>query len=467
VIWVGTDDGNVQVTKDGGKSWSNVTAGLTTPRDGFANLPANTWCYHIEASVFDKGTAYAVFDGHTSNDKKAYLYKTTDFGQTWTSLVTDDIYGFARSFQEDLENPNLLFLGTEFGLYVSITGGKNWMKFENNMPSTAIHYIEMQGQTNDLILGTHGRGIIIVDDISPLRELTDKVISEKVHFMQTEPFEMNEESTFGGTSSETQFVGDNPSTGARITYFMSKRHTFGKMKMGVYSMDDKYITELSPGKKKGLNMVYWNFNMSAAKFASGKTFAQGGFFAPRVPAGKYKIKLMKGKETYETTVEVKYPENSLFSLAERKKQQEVTMKLYKMNEDLAYLVYELDQSLMHMKMFEKSNKMPKAGAKAKVELTKLKETLVITSGDNYVGRAENQLREDLGDIYSTIGGNYGAPSESQLKNVSLLEGKLNDAMSSFDKIKQGNLKKYFSAVQKAGGTPLKIKTYEEFVKKEK
>ena len=120
-----------------------------------------------------------------------------------------------------------------------------------------------------------------------------------------------------------------------------------------------------------------------------------------------------------------------------------------------------------MKMFQKSNKMPKAGAKAKVELTKLKETLVITSGDNYVGRAENQLREDLGDIYSTIGGNYGAPSESQLKNVSLLEGKLNDAMSSFDKIKQGNLKKYFSAVQKAGGTPLKIKTYEEFVKKEK
>ena len=119
VIWVGTDDGNVQVTKDGGKTWQNVITNLTLVSS--TKLPRGTWVYHIEPSNFDKGTAYVVFDGHTANDKKTYCYKTTEFGKNWMSIVTDDVVGFARSFQEDLKNPDVLFLGTELGLYVSIT----------------------------------------------------------------------------------------------------------------------------------------------------------------------------------------------------------------------------------------------------------------------------------------------------------------------------------------------------------
>ena len=103
VIWVGTDDGNVQVTKDGGKNWQNVVSNIQ-------GLPSNTWTYHIEASVHGKGTAYAVFDGHNSGDMQPYVYKTSDFGTTWTNIITDNVIGTSRNIQEDYENENLLFL---------------------------------------------------------------------------------------------------------------------------------------------------------------------------------------------------------------------------------------------------------------------------------------------------------------------------------------------------------------------
>ena len=122
ILWVGTDDGNVQVTKDGGKNWINVTSNLK-------GIPENTWVYHIEASVHGKGTAYAVFEGHTSGDLKPYTLKTTDYGETWENIISGDVIGFVRNIQEDYVSENLLFLGTEFGLFVTIDGGKNWSKF--------------------------------------------------------------------------------------------------------------------------------------------------------------------------------------------------------------------------------------------------------------------------------------------------------------------------------------------------
>lgn len=460
VIWAGTDDGNVQVTRDGGKTWTNTIANVK-------DLPANTWCYHIEASSFDKGTAYAVFDGHTRNDKKTYCYKTADYGQTWTSIVTNDVYGFARSFQEDYVNKDLLFLGTEFGLYVTLNGGKNWVKFENNMPATAVHYIEMHKKTNDLIMGTHGRGIIIIDDISPLRQLTDEVVAKSLHFMKTKPFTMSEESTFGGTSSEVQFVGANPFDGAKIIYYLSKRHTFGKMSMKVYDESGKFVTSLNAGKKKGINIVPWSFTGLVPVVAKGKTISQGGFLAPRVAAGTYKIVVEKGTETFETSIQVDYDKKATFTLEERKKQQAATLKLYNMTEELAYMVYEIDAWLENADAMVKENPALKKTADAmKAELQTLKETLVITTGDNYVGAAEKELREKMGDIYSTIGSYYGAPSETEMENLAKIEGEMQTARDSFVSIKGKSVAKYQAALTKAQLKAPELKSYEEFVKKD-
>jgi regulator of replication initiation timing len=459
IIWIGTDDGNVQLTKDGGKTWTNLTLNIK-------GVPVNTWCYHIEASAFDKSTAYAVFDGHSRNDKNTYVYKTTDNGLTWKSIVTTEVKGFARNIQEDLKNPDLLFLGTEFGLYITNDGGKSWYKFTNGVPAAAVHYIEMHPKTNDLILGTHGRGIIIIDDISPLRELTPEVMAEPLHFFTTKPVYMDETSTFGGSSTETQFIGSNPSSQAKIIYHLPKRHTFGKMTLDIYDEKGTWITTISPGKQKGINIVEWGYNSMAPKVAAGKTIDGAAMFSPRVPAGKYKAVITKGSEKFETMLELRYPENSVYNLAERKLQEETTKKLYDMSENLAYMVYEIDELIAHTdKVMLENAALKKQALKLNTDLNKLKDGLVITKGDNYVGAGEKQLREKIGDLYSTIGSYYGAPSQSQLENLDLLNSSLEENKKKYTLIKETQLSKYKAATEKAGIKYIELKAFEEFVKK--
>lgn len=436
VIWVGTDDGNVQVTQDGGKTWKNTVSNIQ-------GLPANTWCYQIEASTFNKGTAYAVFDGHTSNDMKPYAYKTTDFGKTWKNIISEDVVGFARNIQEDYENEDLLFLGTEFGLYITLDGGENWKKFTNNMPSVAVHSVELQKATNDLVMGTHGRGVIIIDDISPLRELTPEVMKKKLHFFKSQPTTMNESSSFSGSfGGETQFVGRNKSTQAQIKYYLPKRHTFGKMTMEIQDMDGNKIVELGPGKSKGINIVNWGYSRKQPKVAKGKTFSFGGFASPKVAAGTYKAIITKGKDKYEQTFDLVYDEKSLLTNEDRKLKNETTMKLYDMSQELAYLVYELDEILTQSE-----------GSKLAKKLNTLKEGLVITTGDNYVGSAEPQLREKMADLFSKLAGSYDKPSNSELLNLEVIENRFNKAKVEFLK-----LKKKFKAKE---GT--KIISFEEFL----
>ena len=460
ILWVGTDDGNVQVTKDGGKTWNNVTENLV-------GIPSNTWVYHIEASVHGKGTAYAVFEGHTHGDMKPYTLKTTDFGKTWKNIISDDVIGFVRNIQEDYVNEDLLFLGTEFGLYVTINGGKTWSKFENNMPATAIHFIDLQKKTNDIVMGTHGRGVIILDNISPLRELNQEVLAKDVHFFKTEPFTMNESSGFSGNFGiETQFVGSNKNTSARIIYYLKKRHTFGKMKMEVQDMDGNKIISLSPGKSKGINIVTWNFNILAPIMAEGKTVSFGGFTSPRVPAGKYKIVLTKGKKTYEHIIELKYDEKSITTIEERKKQEKMTKKLYDMVEDLAYMVYEINTKISKSEEVIKDHpKGMKKAEKYKTALVTLKKDLVITTGDNYVASAEPELREKMGSLYSGVATSYDRVSGAQQENFELISESFEEAKSRYQNIMNNDEKKFNSYLKKNGIEAVQLKSKEEFLKK--
>ena len=458
VIWVGTDDGNVQVTKDGGKNWKNVVANVP-------GLPANTWVYHIEASVHGKGTAYAVFDGHARGDMKPYVYKTTDYGASWTDITSDDLGLFARNIQEDYENENLLFLGAEDGLYITVDGGANWSHFTNNFPPTAVHFIDLQKKTNDIVCGTHGRGVIIVDDISVLRAVTPEVLDKKVHFFDTKPGIMVEEGGFGGGSTELQYVGPNPGTSVAIKYYLKKRHTFGKMTMEIQDMDGNKVTELSPGKSKGINIVRWNYNTEPPKLAAAKTFAFGGFTSPRAPAGMYKAVMKKGKETFETTFEIKNDPKSFITDAERKAQYDTTQELVKVQEDLAYLVYELDEMIKKSKtVLETDAKASKVAQPVIDELTALKETLVVTTGDNYVGTAPLQLREKLSAIYADVASNFEAPSSPQLANIKLLTDRFQKAKEDFAKIKSkrfSKLEKYLSKIEMPA---FSIKSREDFLK---
>ncbi|PVW15664.1 WD40/YVTN/BNR-like repeat-containing protein [Marixanthomonas spongiae] len=460
IIWAGTDDGNVQVTTNGGKTWHNVTENLT-------GIPKNTWVYHIEASVHGKGTAYAVFEGHTTGDMKPYALKTTDYGKTWKSIVSEDIQdnAFVRNIQEDYENEDLLFLGTELGLYVTIDGGKNWSQFTNNMPPAAVHFIDMQKQTNDVVMGTHGRGVIIIDDISPLRQLTPAVLEKDVHFFETEPFTMTEDSGFSGSfGTETQFVGQNKPTSARIVYYLKKRHTFGKMEMEVQDMEGNKIASLTPGKSKGINIVNWNFTSATPKMAAGKTLSFSGFTAPRVPAGSYKIVLTKGKNTYENTITLKYDEKSLTTLAERKEQEQLTKEMFNMVEDLAYMVYELGQwQAKAQAVIENHPKGKKQAQNLYDALETLRKDLVVTTGDNYVASAEPELRERMGDLYADIAGSFSKVTAAQKQNMTLISEEFTEAKARYKKIKDKEGRKFMKFLEKNDIEKTSIKTKEAFL----
>ncbi len=457
VIWAGTDDGNVQVTRDGGKTWTNTTPNIT-------GLPPNTWCYHIEASVHDKAVAYAVFDGHTRNDMKPYVYKTADYGKTWTSLVTADIYGFARSIQEDYVKPGLLFLGTEFGLYISIDDGKNWSRFTNNMPATAVHYIDLHKKTNDLVMATHGRGIIIIDDISPLREIDQEVLAKEVHFFKTKPTIIVEETDFGRTATEMEFVGENPTRDAKIIYYLKKKHIFGKMSLDIMDQQGKKMIEINPGKSRGINVVTWNGLTRQPKMAKAKTLSFGGFTPMRAPAGDYKVVMTKGKETFETSLTLIPDPNSLWTDKDRQQLKEVSEKLFNMTEELAYIIYEMDETLAHAeKVAATSSSAQKASKPLIDELNKLKKTLVITTGDNYVGAAEPQLRENIAKLYSKVASGFAAPSASEMENLKYLEDTFNKAKADYSLTKSRRIEKVESLGIKNGIEQPKLKTFQEFI----
>ena len=457
VIWVGTDDGNVQLTQDGGKTWTNLTKNII-------GLPANTWCYQIEASVHGKEIAYVVFDGHAKNDYQPYVFKTTDFGKTWKSVTTNEIGAFVRNIQEDYKNPNLLFLGAENGLHISVDGGTSWSPFTNNFPKVAVHYLELQPVTNSLIAATHGRGIIILDDISPLRNINESLLKSNLTFFDTKPFTISEKSNFGGTALSNQFVGDNPTSNARINYFLPKRHTFGKMIAEIVDMNGNLVSKLEAGKMKGVNTIEWGFNSLAPKVAKGKGFAAAG--APTVKAGKYKVKITKGNEVFEKEIEVQYDPISTFTLSERAEQQRITLELFNFIQDLAYFVYNIDQLDEKVEEFQKKNSAPnKTVDKLAIELDALRDKLVVTKGDNYVGAGEPQLREKLNDIYGTIASYYGAPSSTQLENIASLRKQFESAKSEFEKIKIGNIKSFEKLLEK-NTTVQKpvIVSFDEFLK---
>ena len=437
IIWVGTDDGNVQVTSDGGKNWKNVI-------ENIEGVPNNTWVYHIEASTQNENIAYAVFDGHTSGDMKAYAYKTSDLGKTWKNIIpNNDVTGFVRNIQVDYVNEDLLFLGTELGVYITINGGDNWSRFAKNVPPVAVHYIELQEKTNDLVMGTHGRGVIIIDDISPLREINDKSLDEKLYFFSKDEFIIQE---YGGFSDsfgrETQFFGANSSLSCEIQYLLPKRHTFGKMTMEIQDMDGNKITTLTPGKSKGINTVSWGYNMRAPKIAKAKTLSFGGFTSPTVPAGKYKAVINKGRDTFEKVINVSYKNNAGLSSEDRKFQFETVMKLFNMTEDLAYTVYTIDEIISSEEMSKKT----------KSKFDELKKKLVITTGDNYVGAAKKQLREKMADLYSKVASSYDIPSENELDNLKLIEKEMVSAKNSYNKL-----------LKKVDLSKLNLKTYDQFV----
>jgi photosystem II stability/assembly factor-like uncharacterized protein len=213
VIWTGTDDGRVHVTRDGGANWTSVEGNLK-------GVPANTWVPEIKASRHGAGTAFLVLDDHRRSNWTPYVYRTTDYGKTWTSLVTKNLQGYALSIEQDPVDPDLLFLGTEFGLWVSTDAGKSWMKWKHGFPTVSVQGLVVHPRDHDLVIGTHGRAAYVLDDIRPLRSVSAETLAKPLHFFAVPDAQAytTRQKEGGRFLGDGEFRGENEPYGALLTY---------------------------------------------------------------------------------------------------------------------------------------------------------------------------------------------------------------------------------------------------------
>lgn len=221
LIWIGTDDGNVQLTRNGGASWANV-------RKNVPDVPEKLWVSRVEASNFKAGICYLTFDGHRSDNFKPYVFKTEDFGETWTNISSNlPDGGPVYVIREDRKNKNLLFVGTEFDVFYSLDSGATWNDFSINMPTVAFHDLYIHPRDNDLIAGTHGRGIWILDDISTLQQATEKVLAADAHLFSNGRVgtQWLRRGRGGYGRGNLFFAGDNPPEGAAVSFYLKEMPT--------------------------------------------------------------------------------------------------------------------------------------------------------------------------------------------------------------------------------------------------
>src|SRR5271167_3056590 len=312
-IWVGTDDGNLQVMRDGGKNWTNVVGNVP-------NVPKASWVTWVEASRFDAATAYAVFDRHTFGDMAPYAFKTTDYGKTWTPVVTETsgVRGFAHVIKEDTVVKDLLFMGTEFGLWVSPDGGKQWAQYKGHeFPDVPVRDIVVHERESDVVVATHGRGIWIIDDITPLRKLTPEVLDQDAVFVMGKPAQQRFNANGGWSEGSGTFSGPNPPDAALITYYQKKRHIYGRMKLEIFDPQGKLIDTLAANSRRGISRVEWPMRLRAPHVPPAATAAFEAAQGPRVVPGTYTVKLTRGTEVYTTPLVITLDARAKFSEADR------------------------------------------------------------------------------------------------------------------------------------------------------
>ncbi len=427
LIWAGTDDGNLQVTRDGGETWKNVVANVP-------GVPVGTWVSHVEASSHDEGAAHVAFDGHRSGDKAVYLYRTSDYGETWESIAGDGVEGFAHVVAQDPVNPQLLFAGTEFGLYVTLDGGARWARFAGDLPKVPVHDLDVHPRDHDLVLGTHGRGVYILDDITPLRALTAETLESSFALLPSRDAVMV---LSGGAQSfpgDEEFVGRNPAEAAGIVFYQSRRHIFGDLKVEVFDEEGELISTLPAGKRKGMNRVDWPMRLPAPKMPPATSLAPA-FVGPRVPEGTYTYKLTKGKDTYEGTVTLVPDPRSPHSAEDRALQQKTGLELYRMLERLTYVVDAAidlrDQAKARAAGMGARDRLAKSLRGYEERLDAFRKELVSTSEAGWIS-GDEKLREKMAAIYGAVTGYDGRPTRSQLDRTVVLEGQLAAAEAKFE-----------------------------------
>lgn len=463
VVWVGTDDGNVQLTRDGGKNWTLVSKKI-------AGLPPNTWVTGIEPGHFAEGTAYATFDGHQTGDMKTYVYRTTDFGKTWESIATADLKGYAHVVREDLVKPEILYLGTEWGLYLSIDSGAQWSQIKGDFPNVAVRDLAVHPRENDLLIATHGRGIWILDDLTALRAISPEVLASDARLLPSRPSVMvipSSEQRFEASEYRGQSLEDATS----VSYYLKKRHMFGDLRLEVLDEKGKLITSAPGGKRRGLNRVTWSTRLKGPKVPPATNLVPQAFafVGPQLPEGTYTVRLVRGKDTLTSRVELVADPRSPHTAADRTQQREVAHRLYRDLERLTYVVDAIldarDQARARVEKLGKTDALAKKLDVTADRLDELRRSLVtVREGGQITG--EEKLREQLGRLYGGVNGYEGRPTNSQLRYADVLEGEMAAAEKQFLALTGKELITLNAGLITKKMEPVKTMSHEDWLKKQ-
>ena len=367
VLYTGSDDGKVHVTRDGGITWTDLT-------DNFPGLPERTYVSRLVASHADESTVYATFDGHRNDDFAPHVYVSNDFGQSWRAIVDGLPQTSVNVIAQHPRNPDLLFVGNEVGVYFSIEGGDVWTRLKSNLPTVPVDDIAIQPRENDLVLGTHGRGIYIMSDITPLERLTADVLASESHlFPVRRATSYNEYRPQGWTPGI--YVSPNPPQGALIRYYLRDALTEAEViaeesgpngdggtiapvgsasaQITILDGSGEVVRELEGPGDAGIQQVLWDLRFTPPYEAvdqqgggrgGGGGFRRGPPRGPKVLPGTYTVRLEAAGNVQETSVEVRLDPRVTISQADLMARQDLLMSAYR----LAKPAYDAGQAVQRL-----------------------------------------------------------------------------------------------------------------------
>ncbi len=495
VIWVGTDDGNVQVTRDGGETWTNTSAAMQ-------GLAQGSWVTQVQASLHAPGEAYVVLEDHRRNNWEPYLYRTKDYGKRWERLTTtDDVWGFTLSLAQDPEEPNLLFLGTEFGLYFSLDAGAAWHAFKNGVPTASVMDLALHPREHDLVLGTFGRSVLIVDDIRPLRAMAREgaalLDAALTVFDAPDAYQAVYRQALGTRfAAQAIFAGENRPRGAMISYAVNPEAVkqmadadpersanetgpSASVEAGMEKKEEKktdqvqieilnaageVIRTLKGPAKAGINRVYWEMRQKGIRFNFNPFSSGQEDDADRAePAGAtvlpgtYTARITYGEYSDETTINVKMDPRVEASLADLEARQ---MMYNDWEQDAKVFVQAVDQikdARASIKAVESRMKgMDGEAVDALKEQGKALGEQLDALGEQLAGKTVQGIRRDPGTVLSKlftargyITSGFDAPGESA--DIAFVQSKeaMTAALNEVNSFFAGDWAAYQEAVQNA------------------
>jgi hypothetical protein len=461
VLWAGTDDGNLQITRDGGATWENVTANVK-------GVSAFSPVSHVEPSTTGEGVAYAAFDRHMFDDFAAYVYKTSDFGGNWTRIGKGlPERGYVHIVREDRKNASVVYAGTEVGLFVSRDAGASFARLKSeSLPAVSVHDILVHPRENDLILGTHGRGLFIFDDATPIQSLGPSVVSGPAHLFDVRAaMRFTMMPTRYGIGDEP-FRGPNPPYGALITFHLKETaEGDAAPKVEILDASGAVLRSLKDvPKEAGMHRVVWDLATEEPRPRSDEPGPRGFFsfgpLGPQVPPGNYRVRLTAGSTVLEKPVVVKLDPTASVAEGALETQYELTTKLRDLRSSVNDALRGLDslkaQIEERKKTLETQKKEIPEALKTSIEtnleeLNRILDGLARPSGKPFWSEGP-RLSERLQDLFGQLNGVLVGPTAAQSAYIEEIRAEYREKMGAVNRF-FGDAGTALSRLFEENGTP--------------